>query len=775
MMRLGISLLILLVTHLTAAKTVLVTQISFAGAPVGTNTTTIDEGGQFLSKSEIKLGSLSLQEEVRSTFTKGHFGAFEMTHKQGERNVQVRLKGREVTITEGKSTTTKTLSREPKAFFANFHPQLARTLSDYKSAAGSSDTEIFLLDNVTFVSASLSVRPNRIVKQNGTPFSADFYELNLQGLKIELGIDPRSGWVLGMNVPSQRGSYLLNGVEDLFIDPLSKVPELSQPTHTAVTEPYELSQMRDGTPLRATVVRPREPGKYPAILVRTPYGRAAMADYYGSIFTPRGYVVVAQDVRGMGGSLGDWDPFMNERKDGYDTVQWVAKQPWSDGNVGMIGGSYVGMVQWQAAVEQPPALKCIIPQVSPPDPFYNIPFDHGAFMLRPNAWWTKIVSKKDTDMSSAGDLSADPKKFLGLPLSTIDNATIGFDVPFWDRWLARDTAERWAGANYQADLSRVKIPVLMVSGWWDGDLAGTTMNWDILRRAGHDQRWLIMGPWVHAFNTSTKVADEDYGSEAVVELDSVYLRFFDTFLKGKSVHFEDRSRAQVFLTGSNEWRGMNDYPHKLAQEKRLVLSSKRDARNARSDGTLGDAPGIGESTISYDPADVIAKSNLNSESSLTFRFDDLQGDELFFKTAPMTQPLDIAGPISLEFSFKSTAQDCDFYAFLVDITENGLPRLIQQGGKIRASYLHSMDQRKPLVPGQIYRAKISLWDVAHEFKPGHRIGLIISCNLFPNFDRNLGYAEAPLTATRMRKSVQTIFHNQDHPAFLSFQVLPPLE
>lgn len=141
----------------------------------------------------------------------------------------------------------------------------------------------------------------------------------------------------------------------------------------------------------------------------------------------------------------------------------------------------------------------------------------------------------------------------------------------------------------------------------------------------------------------------------------------------------------------------------------------------------------------------------------------------------MTQPLDIAGPISLEFSFKSTAQDCDFYAFLVDITENGLPRLIQQGGKIRASYLHSMDQRKPLVPGQIYRAKISLWDVAHEFKPGHRIGLIISCNLFPNFDRNLGYAEAPLTATRMRKSVQTIFHNQDHPAFLSFQVLPPLE
>src|SRR5262249_52028643 len=145
-----------------------------------------------------------------------------------------------------------------------------------------------------------------------------------------------------------------------------KYKELSQPTFAVKVEKGIKIPMRDGVNLVHDMARPAVEGKYPTILIRTPYGRTgSMAD--GEWWAKRGYVLIAQDVRGREDSDGDWDPFVAERKDGKDTIDWIAKQPWSDGKVGMIGGSYLGYVQWAAAVEHPAALKCIIPQVSPPD------------------------------------------------------------------------------------------------------------------------------------------------------------------------------------------------------------------------------------------------------------------------------------------------------------------------------------------------------------------------------------------------------------------------
>lgn len=774
-MKLGLAFVGLALACVGWSKSEFATNISFGGTPVGTNVTTIGDDGVFVSKSDMDLGGTKFSEEISTKFINGKFGDIESVIRQGDRVIRISIKGKVVTVDDGKSKKIQTLASDPKAYFANFHPQFCRSMADLIPASGSLETDILILDSGTMVKGTFAAKASRIVKLDGSSFSADFYELSLFGLKVEVGVDSRDGWVLGLNVPAQNGLYLRKGVVDLFVDPLSKYPELSQKIHTPVTDALEVALMRDGTPLSATVVRPKQEGRYPAILIRTPYGRAGMASYYGSLFAPRGYVVVSQDVRGMGGSYGEWDPFMNERKDGFDTVQWVAKQPWCDGNVGMIGGSYLGLVQWQAAVEQPPALKCMIPQVSPPDPFYNIPYDHGAFFLYPNAWWSKIVASKNADMAAAGETSPNPAPFATLPLANVDEEFLGKDVPFWNKWLERDTAAKWAGANYQADIKNVKIPALLISGWWDGDMAGTTMNWQLMRQAGHEKRWLIIGPWGHNFNTASKLADEDYGPEALLELGSVYVRFFDTYLKGKQVKFEDRARAQVFLTGSKEWRLMSDYPHKLSREKKLFLSSAKDARTDKSDGTLGDQPGDGQSTISYDPKKAAKPAPGPGNESFTFKFEDIVGDELYFKSEAMKQPLDMSGPINLSFSFKSNAQDCDFYALLMDVDPSGKIRLIHQGGKIRSSYIKSMDFRTPLVPDEIYKANISLWDVAHTFKPGHRIGLVISCNFFPTFDRNLGYADPPATATRMRNSKQTIFHNKEHPAMLSFQVMPPLE
>lgn len=771
--------LLLALSALAQAKTqTFVTDIVIQGIDAGKNTFVLDDDGTCVSTSVVKIATLDFTQEIKSKFTKGKFGAIEFKHIQNGKTNEAKLNGKVLSSRTGTGEwTTQTLDRAPTCYFSNFHPQFARSIFDLQK----SEVELLVIDSATFVKAKVTTGSTRIVKLDGGALSAQMFQLSLGGIQIETGIDSRDGWVLGFNVPTQKASWVRHGITDLFVDPLSKYPELSQPTFETVSIPVSIAKMRDQVELHSSIVKPKGEGKFPTILMRTPYGRQAQLDAYSSFYAQRGYVVMSQDVRGMGDSQGAWDPFMYERKDGYDTINWIARQPWSNGKVGMIGGSYSGLVQWQAAVERPAALKCIIPQVSPPDPFYNIPFDHGAFFLMPNIWWSKIVAVKKPDLGAITTATPDLKPFNLLPLSKIDDAAIGKDVPFWQNWLARDTATKWSGANYQAELKNVTIPSLMVSGWWDGDMAGTTMNWAALRQAGRTNHWLIMGPWSHAFNTASSIADEDYGSDALLELDSVFLRFFDTYLKGKDVQFANRPRAQVFLTGANEWRGMPNYPHPLSRPVTWVLSSAKNAKNATSDGTLTDKFPTGKlaasSKIFYDPAKVAPdpKSMKQPEASFKFDFASIIGDELFFRSAPMTQPLDLSGPITLDLYFSSTAKDCDFFAYLLDIDPTGQPRMIHQGGKIRASYHGGMDKRVPLTPGKIYKTTVKLWDIAHEFKVGHRVGVFIGCNLFPQFDRNLGLAEPPLTATKMVSSTQTIYHDAKHPSALHFMVMPPLE
>ncbi len=758
-----------------AAPSTFVTDLTLQGSSIGKNTFVLQDDGTFTSKSELKFGPTDVNQEISGRYQGKRFDQLQIKTISGGQTVEARLDGKMLSGRSGGDWTSKELEKVPAALFSNLHPQLLRGI--FEQPAG--DVSVFMLDSLSFITVKPVAQAGRVVKIDGASVLARPFTISFQGMQIEIAIDARDGWVLGMNVPAQKAQFVRGGVMDLFLDPLLRYPELSQPTFATETIPKVLTKTRDGVELASTIVRPKPEGKYPTILVRTPYGRDAQMAAYGEFYAKRGYAVVVQDTRGMGDSGGEWDPFMNERKDGADTVNWIATQPWSDGKVGMIGGSYSGLVQWQAAVERPEALKCIIPQVSPPDPFFNIPFDHGAFFLMPNAWWARIVASPQANMGAASEQLTDFEKFALLPLGKVDDAVIGKNVPFWDKWLQRDTHASWNGANYLSDVKKVEIPALLISGWWDGDMSGTTMAWDELRKAGRDDRWLIMGPWSHAFNTATELMEYDFGPESMLELDSVYLRFFDTYLKDKSVEFQNRSRAQIFLTGANEWRGMPEYPHKLSRERTLFLSAPGPANNAPSQGLLVEAPPSKQepSRIFYNPAEVGASTSQLGKLTSTFKFsfDMLVGDELLFKSAPIFEPLDLCGPIELDLHFTSTAKDCDFYAMLVDIDKEGTMWLMGQGGKLRASYHKSMDKRTPLVPGKPYRATVKLWDVAHQFKTGHRLGLMISCNLFPAFDRNLGLAEPPATAQNMVTSLQTIYHDNARPSSLKFRVLPPLD
>jgi hypothetical protein len=450
----------------------------------------------------------------------------------------------------------------------------------------------------------------------------------------------------------------------------------------------------------------------------------------------------------------------------------------------MIGGSYVGWVQWAAAVEVHPALKCIVPQVSPPDLFFNFPIDHGVPMLFGAMWWSNFV--KDKKVPRIPELPKDMEKLKTLPLSKVDDELFGSNFPFFDQWLEKETPAAFAGASFMADMTKVKIPVLHISGWWDGDGIGTKLNWAKLRALGHKNQWLVYGPWSHAFNSSSRYGDMDYGSEAIIDLDSVYLRWFDTWLKGKPVKWDKQPKVRVFVTGVNQWRELDDWPDPRSRETGFYFSSEGPANGLTSVGQLVAAPPKQQEPdrYTYNPAsaqipkemkELRSFTDLLAGGSTVVKIEPQENAVLVYKTAPMTEPLEIGGPLEVDLYFSTSAKDTDFFAALVDVDEKGEMRLIGLPGKIRARYLSGWEKPTLLQPGKVYKATIALWDTAHRVEKGHRLGVMIASDMFPGYARNLNTGEPIKEATRMVAAHQTIYHDAARPSALRVRLLPPAQ
>ena len=620
--------------------------------------------------------------------------------------------------------------------------------------------------------APLSITPKELkVVPKG---QARTYSLQLGPLTTEMAVDLQ-GHVVGFDVPAQKLRWIADGWDGLYGDAMAKYPELSQATFGVRRMDGQKMTTRDGVTLVQDVLLPDKPGRYPTILMRTPYGRANDA-VTSMWYVTRGYAVVTQDCRGRGASDGKWDPFVYERKDGYDAVDWISKQDWSDGNVGMIGGSYGGYVQWSAAVERPAALKCIIPQVSPPDAMHNLPYENGTVMLYSSLWWARIVEGKDAKLDTIKQSLPNPEKMMALPLTKVDDEAMGRNIPFFDLWLHRYRKQDWKGFDYTDDIAKVKIPVLHISGWWDGDGIGTKMNYAALRAAKKSNQWLIYGPWVHAFNTNKSFGGVQYGDQAILDLDSVLLRFFDTYLKSKSVGWEKQPKVRAFFTGSNQWADLSDWPDaKLSKPTRMYFSAPHGALTPEHFGTLiaANANAKGETKFTYDPAlETVPREfrDMDAAAATTvLSFKKQLNPQIVFQSAPFTKPTRIAGPITVHISFSTKAKDTDFFALLTDTDAKGVTRFIGMPGKVRASYLASDRKPGPIEPGRIYEADLPLWDTANEYLPGHKLGVAISASMFPMYARNLGLAESPEKAVRMMKQVNTIYHDGKHSSYIEFQ------
>lgn len=537
--------------------------------------------------------------------------------------------------------------------------------------------------------------------------------------------------------------------------------------------------MRDGVELAVDVYRPDAEGEFPAILVRTPYDRGLEGLTQGARFAKRGYAVVVQDVRGRFDSDGVFDPLRHEMQDGSDTLDWMAARPWCDGNIGMIGGSYVGWVQWYAAKSKNPHLKAIVPQVAPPDPDQNFPYEGGAFLLTA-AWWSKLLTFMDE--GGAGIPDVDFFSLLAtLPLGDLDEA-LDTDLPFLDEWLAHppDDEEYWGPVRYQPHLPEMDVAALHVTGWFDGDQPGALQNFPVMRRSARTERarkgqFLVVGPWGHAFNLTSKVGDVDFGDEGTIDLQALELRFFDRYLKGVENGIEDEDPVWVFVMGENRWRRAPAWPLPEMEPTPLYLDSDGDARTRDGNGRLSLAPPAGGADeLVYDPHDL--PEPIGGWDDLTGQLATMdmatledREDTLDYTSPPLAGPVELTGPFEALLWVRSSAADADFVVAVHKLSPDGRMLRICAGIQ-RVRYRDGKDA--PVPPGEVAKITVDCWASSIRLEKGDRIRIEVGPTGFPGYARNLGTLEPLATATEAVVATNRVLHDPEHPSHLVLPVVP---
>jgi putative CocE/NonD family hydrolase len=570
--------------------------------------------------------------------------------------------------------------------------------------------------------------------------------------------------------------------------------------------------MRDGTVLRADLHRPEGTGPAPVLLQRTPYNKGQTAIRAHALDPRRaalaGYAVLVQDVRGRYASEGDFYPFRNEAADGYDTVAWIAAQPWCDGNVGMFGVSYEGAAQWLAAIAAPPHLRAIAPQLTA-DPYASL-YQGGAFQLGFAQTWTaaqlamgNLMRRPDLDPAEVValrtrlvafmDQPAELQRFLPpaeLPLFRAHDL-----APFYYDWLAHPTEDAyWQGLGIAYRLDRVSVPALNVGGFYDPFHAGTIANFLGLHAAGGTEaqrgQRLILGPWAHGTPLDRRAGACDFGagaSGAAIDLAGHQLAFFDRHLRGVGEGLVEDPPVLAFFMGANRWRELDAWPPPGVHTVCYYLRSDGWANSAFGSGLLDPeppdpfgVPGEPPDSFTYDPrapvptrgGAVCCLERVLPGGVFDQRPLDARADILVYQTPPLTHDLTLAGPLTVELYTATDARDTDFTAKLIDVHPDGYAQNLADG-IVRARYRESGEDPSLLEPGEVYRFEIELGHTAIVLSAGHRLRLDISSSNFPRFDRNPNHGGdiATATAADLRPARQTVFHDAARPSHIRLPVL----
>jgi putative CocE/NonD family hydrolase len=641
-------------------------------------------------------------------------------------------------------------------------------------------------------------REIRTVKDKEMSFNR--FNFDFMGLEIHIWADDNHRLYM-MDVPIQHASYIREGFEDLLAVTVED-PLLSKPQYDVRRETV-MVPMRDGVELATDLYFPKaEDKRLPVILVRTPY-KKDMEELTGNYYSKRGYIVAIQDCRGRFASEGTWEPFIYEPKDGHDTIEWLGTQEWSTGKVGMIGGSYVGWVQLWAASENPPHLTTIIPNVAPPDPFYNIPYEYGSFFILGAIWWAEILETEATgDISGQTMARIDERKYekilKSLPVIDLDKKILEKENTYWRKWIEHNTNdEYWHQANFMEKLKNLDIPVFLQSGWFDGDGIGSKLNYEALKKSKNENIKIILGPWGHTAQSSSRLGDYDFGKEAAPDLQVLYLRWFDYWLKGVDNKIIEEPLAQYFVMFSNKWLKGDTYPLPETRFTKFYLNSTEGANTSKGDGVLcTELPETGKEydQYIYDPADPTpwpeyyfkSEEEIKKEKDKTIdveeyrnkvrafhnKVSDSRGDILVYQTEPLEESVSIAGPVSAVLYASTSAKDTDWFITLMDVDPEENNRIFHlTRGTIRARFRNSMEKPEFLEKNKVYRYEIDMWQTGITFRKGHRIRIEVSSALFPMFSRNLNTGGHNEMETEYKSATQKIYHSKEYHSHILLPVV----
>jgi putative CocE/NonD family hydrolase len=482
------------------------------------------------------------------------------------------------------------------------------------------------------------------------------------------------------------------------------------------------------------------------------------------------------DVRGRGDSDGSFTPYFQEGRDGYDSIEWCAAQTWSDGNVGTYGGSYLGRIQWLAALEQPPHLKAMVELVPPSDPFVETPTGLPGPM---HLCWMHYVSGRMVQPMGAVDWE---KVYWHLPMLTMDEQAGRFNQ-FWRNELAHTQLdEYWQPLCYQQRFAELSVPVLHISGWYDDEQIGTPLNFSGMSmqaatpEAREAQR-MIMGPWGHNVNSSSKVGEIDFGPTAVIPLNDEVIRWYKRWLTGRLYNTEN-APVKIFVMGANVWRDEQEWPLARTRWTPFYLHSGGQANSRFGDGKLSlEAPDANEpgDRYTYHPGNPTPFLTEPTSSQIggpdDYTVVQRRDDVLVYVTEPLEQDTEVTGPIQVELYAASSAPDTDFMAMLIDIWPNGFRQRLCDG-MVRARFRNGMDKPELIEPGQVYHYRIDCWNTSQVFLTGHRICVQISSSAFPKFDRNLNTGEPLGQSSSSVAAEQVIYHDADHPSLVLLPIIP---
>ena len=543
-------------------------------------------------------------------------------------------------------------------------------------------------------------------------------------------------------------------------------------THVAAT-------MRDGVKLYADVYRPRREGKFPVLVVRTPYGTMREGAQTELVhFAHEGYAVIMQDVRGRFESEGKWDPFRYEAEDGYDTIEWAARQPWSNGKVASEGGSYLGHVQWRAASLAPPSLVAAFPRVASTNIYANWAYLGGAFRLSFNFGWgvVRMPYRIMQPQYLHGGAAFSPEELSyekilwALPLKEGDLASSNNAVPHYREWITHQSYDSyWKSISDEEHFADIKVPIHTQGGWYDIFLAGTINGYVGMRNKGGTDKArreskMLIGAWGHG--ASQKFGDVDFGPTANRVLAARELKWFDHYLKGIDNGIDREPPVEIFYMGVNKWSHAQDWPIPGTRYTPYYLSATAAANTGAGGGTLASAKpaAAGTDTYLYDPANPVPTLGGNNccgtptpAGPKDQRPIEERKDVLVYTSSPMSSSLAIAGPVKMKLHASTDGPDTDFMVKLIDVAPNGYAMNIAEG-ILRARFRKGVDKMELLEAGKEYEFDVDLVGTANVFLPGHRIRVDITSSNFPQFDRNPNTGEDLGASSKIRVAKQTVFH-----------------